>query len=49
MVVKIEDYFVKTKQVKNNDKFKKYVLCGQRKARYHERILSKKKKSNNLT
>ena len=31
--------------VKNNDKSKKYILRGQRNVRYHDRILSKKKKS----
>ena len=49
MVVKVKKYFEKTRQVKNNDKAKKYILRGQRNARYHERILSIKKKSNNFT
>ena len=35
-------------KVKNNDKSKKFVLRGQRNTRYHERILSNKKKSNNF-
>ena len=48
MVVKIKEYFEKTKQVKNNDKSKKYILRGERNARYHERILSNTKKSNNF-
>ena len=39
MVVK--ENFEKTKQVKNNDKSKKYILRGQRNLRYHDRILSK--------
>ena len=43
MVVKTKEYFERTRQVKNNDKSKKYVLRGQRKARYHEKILSNKK------
>ena len=34
---------------KNNDKSKKYILRGQRNARYHERVLSNKKKSYNFT
>ena len=33
----------------NNDKSEKYILRGQRNVRYHEKILSNKKKSNNLT
>ena len=36
MVVKMKEYFEKTIQVKNNDKSKKFVLRGQRNARYHE-------------
>ena len=43
MVIKIKEYFEKTRQVKNNDKSKKYILRGQRITRYHERILSNKK------
>ena len=49
MVVKIKESFEKTRRVKNNDKSKKDILRGQRNARYHERILSNKKKSYNLT
>ena len=33
--------------LKNNLKSKRYILRGQRNARYHERILSNKKKSYN--
>ena len=43
MVNKIKEYFEKTRHVKNNDKFKKYILRGQRNRRYHEKILSKKR------
>ena len=39
MVIKIKEYFEKTRQVKNNDKSKKYILRGERNARYHEKIL----------
>ena len=40
----------KTRQVKKSDKCKKkYILRGQRNARYHERILSNKKKSYKLS
>ena len=45
MDVKIKEYFEKTRTVKNNDKSKNYILRGQRNVRYHERILSNKKKS----
>ena len=32
-------------KLKNNDKSKKYILRGQKNARYYEKILSNKKKS----
>ena len=48
MVVKSKEYFEKTRHIKNNNKSKKFVLRGERNARYHERILSNKKKSNNF-
>ena len=43
MVVKVKEYFEKTREVKNNDKSKKYILRGQRNAIYHEKILSNEK------
>ena len=49
MVVKVREFFEKTRHVKNNDKSKKYILRGERNARYHEQRLSKKKKSYNIT
>ena len=42
MVVKVEEKFEKTRHAENNDKSKKHILRGQRNARYHDRILSKK-------
>ena len=48
MVVKFKESFEKTRHIKNNDKSKKFVLRGQRNARYHERILSNKKKSYSI-
>ena len=48
MVVKVKEYIEKTRQVKNNDISKKYVLRGQRNTRYHEKILSNSKNSNNI-
>ena len=47
MVVKLKEYFEKTRQVKNNDKSKKFVLRGQRNARYHEKVISNKTKFYN--
>ena len=43
MVVKIREKYEKTRNFKNNDKSKNYILRGQRNARYHELILSNKK------
>ena len=48
MVVKVKEKFEKTRQVKNNDKPKKFVLRGQRNTRYHDRVLSNKTKSYNF-
>ena len=48
MVVKVKEYFEKTRHIKKNNKSKKYILRGQRNTRYHEKILSNKKKSNNF-
>ena len=48
MVVKVNEKIEKTRHVKNNDKFKKYILRGERNVRYHDRVLSNKKKSNNF-
>ena len=46
MVVKVKDYFEKTRHVKSNGKSEKFILRGQKNARYHEKILSNKKKSS---
>ena len=48
MVLKVKESFEKTRQVKNNDKSKRYILRGERNVRYHEKILSNKKKSYNF-
>ena len=48
MVVKLKESFEKTRQAKNYDKSKKFILRGQRNVRYHERVLSNTKKSFNL-
>ena len=44
MVVKVIEKSEKSRHVKNNDKSKKHVLCGERNAWYHDKIQSKKKK-----
>ena len=49
MVVKVIKKFEKTRHVKNNDKFKKSILRGERNVRCYDRILYNKKKSYNLT
>ena len=49
MVVIVNETNEKTRHVKNNDKCKKYILRGQRSTRYHDRFLSNKTKSYNLT
>ena len=49
MMVKVKEYFEKTRHVKNNDKSKKFILPGERNERYHDRVLSNKKKSFNFT
>ena len=49
MVVKVKENFENTRHVKNDDKFKKYILRGERNVRYQDRILSNKKKSFKLT
>ena len=37
MIIKIKEYFEKTRHIKNNDKFKKSILRGHRNTRYHEK------------
>ena len=48
MVVKVKKSFERTRHIKNNDKFKKYILGGQRNTRHYEKLLSNKKKSNSF-
>ena len=49
MVVKLKEKYEKTRQVKNNDKSKKYILQGKRNTRQYDRILSNENKSYNFT
>ena len=49
MAVKVEENSEKTRHIKNNDKSKKYILRGEKNTRYHEKILSIKKKSNKFS
>ena len=39
MVVKVKEKYEKTRNIKNNDKSKKYILRGERNARYYDKIL----------
>ena len=39
----MKEYFEKTRQIKNDDKSKKYILHGERNVRFFERILSSRK------
>ena len=48
MVVKVKEKFQKIRNVKNIDKSKKCLLRGQRNVRYHDGVLSDKKKSYNF-
>ena len=48
MIVKVKEYFEKTRHVKNNYKSKKYILRGQRNVRFFEKIVPNTKKSYNL-
>ena len=48
MVIKVKEYFKKTRHIKNNDKSKKYILRGHRNTRYQEKILSNEKNSYDL-
>ena len=43
MVVKVKEYFEKTRHINNNDKSKRYILRGERNTRYQEKILSNKR------
>ena len=49
MVVKAKEKVEKTRHIRNKDKSKKYILRGEGNVRYHDRTLSNKKKSYNLT
>ena len=49
MVVKAKETFQKTRNVKNNDKFKKYILRGEKNVRYHKKIFLNRKKSYKST
>ena len=43
MVFKVKESFEKTRHVKNNDKFMKYILRGERNTRYYEKNIIKQK------
>ena len=46
MVVIVKEKFEKTRNVKNKDKSRKYVLREERNVNYYDRILSNKQKSS---
>ena len=48
MVVEMKEYFEKTRHIKNNDKSKRYILRGERNARYYDRVLSNRKQPYNI-
>ena len=48
MLVKLKEKFEKTRHVEINDKSKKNTLRGETNVRYHDRVLSNKKKSYNI-
>ena len=45
MVLKIKEKYEKSRHVKNINKPRKYILCGERKTRYRGKIISRNKKS----
>ena len=49
MKLKEKEKIEKTRYIKNIDKSKKYILRGERNARYHEKILSNTKKSHRFS
>ena len=49
MAVKVKENSENFRHVKNNDKSEKYILRLEKNVRYHDRILSNKKKSYNFT
>ena len=48
IITRVGDYNWKYLYFKNNDKSGKYILRGQRNVRYHEKILSNKRKTFNF-
>ena len=49
MVKKIKEIYEKTRNYKNNDKTKKYILRGERNQKYSDKFLSKSTQKNNFT
>ena len=45
---KYREKYEKTRDIKNNDKNKKYILKGQRNANYYVKILSKSKENHKI-
>ena len=48
MIKKYIEKYEKTRNIKNNDKTKKYILRGERNQKYYDKILSKNNQKNNF-
>ena len=48
MIKKYREKYEKTRNIKNNDKSKKYILKGQRNANYYDRIILKSKENHKI-
>ena len=44
MIEKYTENYEKTRNIKNNDKPKKYILRGERNQKYYDKVLSKNNK-----
>ena len=48
MIKKYRERYEKTRNIKNNDKNKKYILRGERSQKYYDKILSKNTQKKNF-
>ena len=46
---KVKEIYQKTRNVKNNDKSKKFILRGERNQKYYDKTLSKNTQKSNFT
>ena len=49
MIKKYTERYEKTRNIKNNDKSKKFILRGERNQKYYDKTLSKNTQKNNFT